>query len=78
MPLNPEQPRQLKSREIARIMSSMWGNFIAQCDIEDVINAFNHFAEHRAKYEKYFRCIATGDLAELQKIVTDQEKGIVL
>lgn len=77
MSLDPEQAQPLNSRQIAKLISTIWGSFVATSDIEEVISAFNHFAEHSEKYEKYFRAIAAGDMITLQQMMSDADQGIV-
>lgn len=58
MPLSSEPSRPLTSRDIARIIASVYGGFISHCDIEEVIGAFDHFVEHQDEYRQEFRMMS--------------------
>jgi hypothetical protein len=51
MSLDPREARALTSREIAKIVSAVFFSFTAWCDIDDISDAMDHFAEHVEQYK---------------------------
>jgi hypothetical protein len=51
MSLDIRPARSLTSREIAKIVSSVFFGFTSWCDIKDIFDAMDHFSEHIEEYK---------------------------
>jgi hypothetical protein len=55
MSLDPREARALTSREIAKIVSAVIFSFTQWCDIKDIFDAMDHFAENVETYKSMLK-----------------------
>lgn len=54
MSLHPNPARPLTSREISKAVSAMLCGMAEWCDPKEILDAINHFHEHRETYKQLF------------------------
>ncbi len=57
MPLHPDPARPLTSREIAKMVSSLLGGLAEYCEVDEIMDALDHFTENRKVYKETFETI---------------------
>ncbi len=55
MALNKEPARKLRSREIAKVVSSVFVGFVDTSGAQAAIDALDHFIEHRSQYIDHWK-----------------------
>jgi hypothetical protein len=55
MSLDTREARPLTSREIAKIVSSVFFGFTSWCDTKDISDAMDHFAKHIKQYKSMLK-----------------------
>lgn len=72
MALDKNPARTLTSREIAKVVGSILGGMADWCDPKEIMDAVNHFHEHREKYKDIWEGIHEISKCEFPPIPGDE------
>ena len=53
--LDPRPARPLTRREIAKVISGVWGSMCGFCELKEILDAYDHFVEFSEEHKDVFR-----------------------